>query len=293
MSAEQVMRRSSRTFYLASRLLPMQMRADAFALYSYCRGIDDLADSGGPEEYALIAEAIAAIEADPLGDEAASYGWPVDLEARFPRVSTVALRLTRALAADAGPCRIPTEAALHEYAFGVAGTVGIMMCRILGAPPEAAEAAADLGIAMQLTNIARDVREDLGRDRIYLPASWLPASWTEPAAVEHAIVGGDPTPLVAATHRLLALAEQHYASGDAGLHFLAWRARVSILAARLCYREIGQVVAHDVPLSWRQRAVVPASRKARLVAAAVKRASSFGARKPARGLQSHTLGREP
>ncbi len=288
MSAEQVMRRSGRTFHLASRLLPAQMRADAFELYSYCRLIDDLADNGGKEEHALIAEAIAAIEADPLGEEAASYGWPVDLEARFPHISTVALRLTRALAADAGPCRIATDAALHEYAFGVAGTVGIMMCRILGAPPEAAEAAADLGIAMQLTNIARDVREDLGRDRIYLPASWI-----EPSAVERAVAGGDPAPLAAATHRLLALAEQHYASGDSGLHYLPWRARISILAARLCYREIGQVVARDVPLSWRHRAVVPASRKARLVAEALTRASSFTHREPADARTSAALRREP
>ena len=288
MSAEQVMRRSGRTFHLASRLLPAQMRADAFELYSYCRLIDDLADNGSREEHALIAEVVAAIEVDPLGDEAASYGWPVDLEARFPHISAVALRLTRALAADAGPCRIATEAALHEYAFGVAGTVGIMMCRILGAPPEAAEAAADLGIAMQLTNIARDVREDLGRDRIYLPASWI-----EPSAVEHAVAGGDPAPLVAATHRLLALAERYYVSGDAGLHHLAWRARASILAARLCYREIGQVVAHDVPLSWRRRAVVPASRKARLVAEALTRAASFNKRISPEAPHCRTLRREP
>ncbi len=240
------------------------------------------------EDQAVIMEAVAAIEADPLSDEAATYGWPVELETKFPNISKVALRLTRALAADAGPCRIASEAALLEYAFGVAGTVGIMMCRILRAPPEAAQAAADLGIAMQLTNIARDVREDLGRDRVYLPASWI-----GPSAVEQALAGGDPAPLVAATHRLLALAEQHYASGDSGLGYLAWRARVSILAARLCYREIGQVVARDVPLSWQRRAVVPASRKARLVAEAITGASSFRVRKSLDALPSGTLRREP
>ncbi len=285
-AAEAVLARSGRTFHLASRLLPAQMRSDAAELYSYCRAVDDLADEGAEEGQIAIMEAIRALEADPLGEEAASFGWPVELEAHFPRISRVAVKLTQALAADAGPRRMTTEAALLEYAFGVAGTVGIMMCRILGAPPEAAKSAADLGIAMQLTNIARDVREDWERDRIYLPAEWV-----APAEVAAALNGGEPGPLIAATERLLALAERYYASGDTGMRYLPRRARIGILSAAACYREIGIVVTRNIPLSWRRRAVVSSARKAALVARSFTRMLPL--HRPQEVAPSAVLGREP
>jgi phytoene synthase len=134
------------------------------------------------------------------------------------------------------------------------------MCRILGAPPAAAGPAADLGKAMQFTNIARDVREDLERDRIYLPGEWV-----APAEVATALHGGDPGPLMAATDLLLHAADDLYARGHAGMHFLPWRARVGILAAAACYREIGLAVARDIPESWQRRVVVGGRRKAMLV----------------------------
>ncbi len=269
MSAEQaqaVLARSGRTFHLASRLLPTRMRTDAAELYAFCRRMDDLADEsvdGEPAQQRL-AEVISALERDPLGEEVEALGWPVDLESRFPGISKIAVTLTRALAADTGPRRIATEPDLLRYAFGVAGTVGLMMCRILGAPPEGAQAASHFGIAMQLTNIARDVREDFGRDRIYLPGEWI-----EPKAVESALAGAQAEPLAAATRRLLALADAFYQSADRGMHYVPLRARVGILAAGACYREIGVVVARDIPASWRRRAVVAGRRKAALVSNAV------------------------
>ena len=193
----------------------------------------------------------------------------MSLERDFPGIGKIAVTLTRALAADAGPRRIDTQRELQEYAFGVAGTVGLMMCRILGAPPEGATAASHLGIALQLTNIARDIAEDRMRDRIYLPGEWI-----APAAVDIALGGGEPTPLTDATRRLLALADRFYASADAGMHFLPLRPRIAILAAAACYREIGAVVLHDIPKSWRQRAVVPGRRKAALVMHALAAAPS-------------------
>ena len=270
-----VLARSGRTFHLASRLLPRRMRENATELYAFCRRMDDLADEAAGAEQSpdkspeqsrdQHQRVLRALREAPLGEDAAALGWPVMLEQQFPRISTVALRLTEALAADSGPCHVRTEAELYEYAFGVAGTVGLMMCRILGAPPEGAGAAADLGIAMQLTNIARDVQEDLGRGRIYLPAEGVTAD-----EVRAALQGGAHEPLVRATERLLQAAEQRYRSAHTGMHYLPWRARVSILAAAACYREIGLVVGRDVPASWRVRAVVTPARKAMLVAQALR-----------------------
>ena len=270
MDAGEVLARSGRTFHLASRLLPRQMREDAAALYAFCRAMDDLADGGEPgaaaPEHGALADALAALRRDPSSPEAAAMGWPVELEARFPYLSRIAVRLTEALAADAGPCRIATQAALQQYAFGVAGTVGLMMCRILGAPPEGAEAASHLGIAMQMSNIVRDVAEDFGRDRIYLPSVWI-----APEQVAAALAGGDPAPLIAATRRLLALADEFYADAEAGMHYLPSRARLGIRAAAACYREIGVAVSRDVEASWQTRIVVGPGRKAALVADAFRR----------------------
>jgi len=272
--AEQVMARAGRTFHLAARLLPARMRLHATQLYAFCRFADDIADEEADEDRAgkveQLAALIAAMEADPLSDEATALGWPVQLEAEYPGISKIAVTLTRALTADTGSRQIATEPELLQYAFGVAGTVGLMMCRILGAPPDSAQAASHLGIAMQLTNIARDVREDHERERNYLPATWI-----APEALQAALAGSEAQPLIAATQRLLARAEDFYASADAGMHFLPLRARVAILAAAACYREIGMVVERDIALSWSRRAVVSRSRKAVLVAQACAAARGY------------------
>ena len=274
LNPEQIMAHAGRTFHLAARLLPARMRLHATQLYTFCRFADDIADEdepeGGTAKSERLAALIAAMEADPLGDEAMALGWPVQLEAEYPGISKVAVTLTRALANDTGPRQIGTEPELLGYAFGVAGTVGLMMCRILGAPPGGAEAASHLGIAMQLTNISRDVCEDRDRNRYYLPADWI-----APQVLRAALDSGDALPLVTATQRLLTLAEDFYASADSGMHFLPLRARVAILAAAACYREIGVVVRRNIEQSWSRRAVVPGSRKAVLVARACASARGY------------------
>ena len=269
--AEAILARSGRTFHLASRLLPPRMRSEAAELYAFCRRMDDLADEEGTADLDVrsrqLEQVLQVLQTDPLSDVAESLGWPVELEMRFPGISRIAMTLTESLAADIGARSIADERELLVYAFGVAGTVGLMMCRILGAPPAGAEAAAHLGIAMQLTNIARDIREDLERDRIYLPATWISSADVK-AAIAAAPVSPDAPAvarLVQTIRRLLALAERFYRSADAGMHYLPWRARLSILAASACYREIGVRVEQDIAASWQRRTVVPFRVKARLV----------------------------
>jgi phytoene synthase len=288
---ERILARSGRTFHLASRLLPAQMRHDAVRLYAFCRRIDDLADEDAgagiaPMRGRHFEQMLEALRAAPLSGQAASLGWPVDLEARFPGMAQIAALLTQSIAADMGPRRISDEEALLGYGFGVAGTVGLMMCRILGAPPRAADSALHLGVAMQLTNIARDVSEDLRRDRIYLPSSWV-----QPAEVHAALAGAAPAPLVESTQRLLDLAEDFYRSADGGMAFLPWRARFSILAAAACYREIGVRVRRDIPASWRARVIVPGRVKAWLVGRAFLRAVYLSVVRPSgtRTLRSGAL----
>ncbi len=276
--ARKILARSGRTFHLASLFLPARTRTEAADLYAFCRGKDDLADEGAGDSFILQNVKRTLVE-NPTGPEAAAFGWPVDLERHYPGLAEVAAEHVSALADDTGARTLRSEGELLRYAWGVAGTVGLMMRRVLGATAEADGAASDLGIAMQLTNIARDVKEDRERKRFYLPSEWITPE-DVCRAVDDSITGGGPQPpdvigakrsLIEATLRLLALADQFYAKADAGMHFLPWRARLSILAAAGCYREIGVMVAADVPASWSRRTVVGRTAKLALIARAISR----------------------
>lgn len=267
-AATRVMAQHGRTFRLALRLLPSCRRGDIALLYAFCRRMDDLADEHrvGEEDARRreLAQVAARLREEPAGPDAAALGWPTALEHSYPGIAQIASTLVVSLASDTGARHVATEDDLLNYAFGVAGTVGLMMCPLLGAPTIAARAAAHLGIAMQLTNIARDVCVDFVARRVYLPASWIC-----PSAVRAALCGGDPRELREATWRLLRLAEQFYASADVGIGLLPARSRLGVLAAARCYRAIGLRVGADPDASWRRRTVVPGHQKATLVAQAI------------------------
>jgi phytoene synthase len=150
------------------------------------------------------------------------------------------------------------EEDLERYAFGVAGNVGLIMYPILGGRAEAGRSfAADLGIAMQYTNIARDIFEDLSRDRVYIPSSWV-----EEGDVRELLAGTSSTErkVVQAVSRLLARADERYARGLSGITYLAPENRFGIKVAARCYAAIGERVIRDGHLT-RERAIVPLSRK--------------------------------
>ena len=179
----------------------------------------------------------------------------------------VVRELIAGMASDAETVRVADEAELLRYCYRAAGTVGLMMCRVLDArEPAAAAHAVDLGIAMQLTNLCRDVADDARMGRRYLPASLVgdppPADLIEPSPALQPM-------LRAAMARLLALAESYYASGEAGLPFLPVRARAGILVAGRVYRAIGHRLAAREYAYWDGRAFVPDWRKATITLAAL------------------------
>jgi phytoene synthase len=141
----------------------------------------------------------------------------------------------------------------------VAGTVGLMMSHVMGLRDESAlRHAADLGIAMQLTNIARDITEDAAMGRIYLPLSWL-----DEAKIEHDEIGAPENrdKLAMLTLRLLNEADRYYRSGDAGLWFLSFRSACAVSAARQVYSEIGSLLIKRRARAWDQRTYVTGARK--------------------------------
>lgn len=233
--ARAVLERHAATFSAAARWLGPATRDEIALLYTFCRRIDDLADEQGDadalERVSLELEGHAP--PSPLVSALlglAEKGVPLD----------AARELVRGVRSDLGPVRIATPEALVRYAWQVAGTVGEMCCPLLGAAPCARPFALDLGIAMQLSNIARDVGEDARRDRVYLPASWLMEHGVHPDEI---VAGRADEAVAAVVARVVALAERYYTSADAGLFWLPWRPRLAVALAARRYRAIGRKAA--------------------------------------------------
>ncbi len=267
----------SKSFALAGRLLPRLAADRAAVVYAWCRRADDAVDLVPP---AAAPAAVAALEAEldqiyrgePQADPALAAFQAVVLATSIPRAYPA--ELLAGLAMDAADTSYPTVDALLVYCHRVAGIVGLMMSHVLGVRDDAAlRNAVHLGLAMQLTNICRDVAEDWERGRLYLPDDRLAAAGAPGLRGElgGALGPAHRAPVARVVAELLALADRLYASGERGLAALPWRAAVAIRAARAIYRRIGGELAargHD-PL--RGRAVVARWRKIALAAAAVAR----------------------
>jgi 15-cis-phytoene synthase len=266
-AAEATLARQGRSFHWARRLLGATHADRATRLYAFCRRLDDLVDEASSPEEARVALAAAdrAIADGRSDDPILCDGLALMRECGIE--TGIVRELIAGMASDAETVRMADEAELLRYCYRAAGTVGLMMCRVLDAPePAAAAHAVDLGIAMQLTNLCRDVAADARMGRRYLPASLVgdiaPADLIEPSpALQPA--------LRAAVARLLALAEVYYASGEAGLPFLPVRARAGILVAGRVYRAIGHRLAASEHAYWQGRAFVPDWRKATITLTAL------------------------
>jgi phytoene synthase len=270
---EELLARAGKSFHLAGKFLPPDRRCAATQLYAFCRGLDDLADETG--DAAQIEAVAAALENNDRSHPLTALYLTLENPDPAP-----AIALARALRDDTGPAQIADERALLRYCHGVAGTVGLMMARILGAAdPAAAWHAIDLGIALQLTNIARDTREDADHGRRYMPATWLP--------VPPSSIRATPEIVHQAALRCLALAEPYYASGIAGLVYLPPESRRGILVAARVYREIGEELRRQGPHRTEDRVVVPAWRKATLIVQTFIAPAPWKNKKPVHDIALH------
>ena len=220
----------SRTFYAASLVLPPSVREPAYGLYAFCRLSDDAIDLGGGSLAALdrLRERLERAFAGRPLDHAADRAF-ADFLAHFCVPRELPEALLEGLAWDAEGRRYETLEDLHAYAARVAGAVGAMMTLMMGARQRATLArACDLGVAMQLTNIARDIGEDARAGRIYLPLQWMRDAGLEPRRLL-----AEPklsAPLQAVVARLLREADALYARARSGVADLPWECRPAILA---------------------------------------------------------------
>jgi phytoene synthase len=274
--ARSLTRTHARSFSLAAWALPSPQRDAARALYAFCRRLDDLVDEPAPS----LARRQPLVEARALVSAVHGTGALPDVGPPWDLTELAALRDTvRRWDIPEGPFhhlivgvemdlterRYATFAALDLYCFRVAGTVGLMLAPVFGyTRPRALAAAADLGRAMQLTNILRDVREDFERGRVYLPQDELAAFGVTEDDLARGRMSGRMKRLLAWQ---IERARRYYAIGGAGIRLLRGvRARLTVRLMTALYADILRTIEDADYDVFRERAVVSGRRKAALVA---------------------------
>jgi phytoene synthase len=266
-----LLRGGSLSFHAASRLLPGDVRRGATALYAFCRVADDAIDTAPPDQrraaLADLHNRLDSIYAGAPHPHAADRVF-AQLIAQTPIPKSLPLALLEGFAWDAEGRRYASIETLHDYGARVAGTVGAMMAIIMGArAADVVARACELGLAMQLTNIARDVGEDARAGRLYLPLDWLAEEGVDPDAfLANPIYSSGVRAVVA---RLLDEADRLYAQASFGIAHLPPSCRPAIHAARLLYAAIGHKAGGPAFNPVSHRAVVPTAQKLRLVARAL------------------------
>ncbi len=271
-----MLRGGSRSFFAASLVLPKSVREPATGLYAFCRMADDAIDHGTDRPRALeeLRRRLDRIYAGTPQDIAADRAF-ADSVNRFAIPKAYPAALLEGFEWDARSRRYADLSELKAYGVRVAGTVGAMMAMVMEVrSPTLLARACDLGVAMQLTNIARDVGEDARCGRLYLPLDWLESAGIDPEQWLHHPVFS--TALAEVVRRLLNAADELYVRADAGIANLPSACRPGMYAARLLYAEIGHELRRRGLDSVNQRAIVPWQRKARILADACVAATRTG-----------------
>ncbi|GHA83430.1 phytoene synthase [Algimonas arctica] len=266
----------SKSFALASKVLPPRIRDDASMLYAWCRYCDDVIDGqdmghGQTLDYregqgerlrvlhAQTADALAGEATDPIFQGLAK------VMERNAIPHSHAFELLKGFEMDADERVYQTVGDILDYSYHVAGVVGVMMAMIMGVREKATlDRACDLGLAFQLTNIARDVIDDAKADRVFVPQDLL---LDNGAPIEPDLLSQPqnwPAAHDAATG-LLDVAEGYYASARTGIRDLPFRCAWAISAALSVYREIGEVLRREGPDAWHGR--VGASNRRKMILA--------------------------
>jgi phytoene synthase len=266
-----IIKRGSKSFAAAAKIFDLDTRDNAYMLYAWCRYCDDQIDNqtlgfNAQQQSAektqeilngLREQTLAAIDNKPSDNEVFEALRYVLKKNEIP--GRYAMEMLDGFAMDAQGYEYETLDDTLLYCYYVAGVVGIMMAYVMHAREEdALQRAIDLGIAFQLTNIARDVREDAETGRCYLPREWLKEAGIprdELMLPKHAEA------LSKVVERLLNEADRYYASANEGLRALGFRSAWAVAAARGVYSEIGDMVRDRGVDAWRERVIVRKRRK--------------------------------
>ncbi len=242
------LKREGKSFYWASLFLPKISKKNAGTLYSICRYFDDIADKNNDDQTSYLKNCIKEIKNNKSNK--------VNIFLKKNNINhSVFIDLIEGLILDQKKnIRIQNKKELINYSYHVAGTVGLMMSKIIGVKNEkAAKSAIDLGIGMQLTNIARDVYEDSKMKRIYLPTSWIPDISLKNLNDLNEISLEKDEKISYAIHKVISLSDKFYENGFAGLKYIPLSARLGIFIAANIYRGIGIKIKANKKKYFRER----------------------------------------
>ena len=227
------LKREGKSFYWASFFLPKNYKKNAGTLYSICRYFDDIADKYSEDQTIYLKNSIEEIRTNKNNK--------VNIFLQKNEINNlIFIDLIEGLILDQKKIRIQNKEELIKYSYHVAGTVGLMMSKIIGVKHEkAAQSAIDLGIGMQLTNIARDVYEDSKMERIYLPANLIPEISLKNLIDLHNKNSETDERISNAIHEVIDLSDKFYENGFAGLKYIPLSTRLGIFIAANVYRGIG------------------------------------------------------
>lgn len=264
LDSKKIMSNGSKSFFAASRLFPKRLRGPATVIYSYCRLADDLVDFGGGQKAIndLKKRLTMIYSGHPSNLGVDREFSKVVLKYKIPKKLPEAL--IEGFEWDINAKEYNTIEELNDYAARVAGTVGGMIAVLMGVKdPKILRSACQLGLAMQLTNIARDVGEDAKNNRLYLPKNWLiekgidPNNWKKNPIFSKEIAD--------VTEKLLKVAERLYKHSSVAIYSLPRDCRASIFSARYIYSEIGNKIKCNSYNTVDQRAIVSFSKKINLI----------------------------
>ncbi len=241
------LRKEGKSFYWASFFLPKSYKKNAGTLYSICRYFDDIADKYSEDQTIYLKKSIVEIKTNKNNK--------VNIFLQKNEINNlIFIDLIEGLILDQKKIRIQNKEELIKYSYHVAGTVGLMMSKIIGVKHEkAARSAIDLGIGMQLTNIARDVYEDSKMKRIYLPANWIPDISLKNLTDLHNKSSEKDERISNAIHEVIGLSDKFYKNGFAGLKYIPLSTRLGIFIAANIYRGIGIKIKSNKKKYLRER----------------------------------------
>ncbi len=244
-----ITRQHSKSFFLATRLLPAPKRLALEALYAFCRTSDDLVDTNANGGAAL-AQWVAQINHPaPLSSQPVLVAW-TDTCQRYRLPCDLANELLAGVAMDLSVPRYETFAELWVYCYRVASVVGLLSMRIIGHERAAEAYAIRLGIALQLTNILRDIGEDAGRGRIYLPLEDLRRFGLSETDILNGVCDDRFRALM---QYQIDRAEQLYIASWPGVLLLDRDGQLAVATAALLYRGILQkIIANDFDVFTRR-----------------------------------------
>jgi phytoene synthase len=270
--SRELIRIHSKSFYFSSLLLPSQSRSDVHALYGFCRYADNLVDKPRNRSPREIESEVRALEAElKVAYKTGESEHPVicsfiQTAQKHEIPQDYPLELLEGVLMDNEPVRYPTFNDLYLFCYRVAGVVGVMMTYILGyQSPDAFGYAVKLGVAMQLTNILRDVHEDIQRDRLYFPLDELQQFQVEESEIKQGVFLDRLKKLMQFSADR---AHRYYEEARPGISLLSRKCQFAIEAASRIYGGIlEQIRAHDYD-PFRGRVFVPDVQKLLLILSA-------------------------